>query len=290
VDENRILFIQSTEEYSDLFTMNPDGTDVQRLTEDDLSYMDASWSPDLQLIAATGMPLLPSPQRQEWLEIHILDRSGEHQYRLTWNGRHPTWSPDGSRIAFERQGPLGYYEGIYIIDADGTNERQIDRDLYTITHIWDWSNDGQRLLVMVEQYVEGSSKPESYELYEMDLNGNLTRQITDTEDIREYDAKWSSDNNRIAYSTIGLYRNIYILNSDSANVEPITPSGDNILGWFCWSPDDYEVAFTWYGQCGSRDERREWANIYTTNDDGTRLTKITSADSTNTLNLVTDWR
>ena len=269
--------------------MNPDGSDVRRLTEDDLSYVEASWSPNRQLIAASGMPFLPPPQRQEWLEIYILDSSGEHKYRLTWNGRHPVWSPDGKRVAFERQGPLGDYEGIYIIDADGKNEREISRDSYKIIHIWDWSSDGQRLLVTAEQYIEGSSIPESYELFEMDLNGNLTRQITDTEDIREYDAQWSSSNNIIAYSTIGLYRHIYIIDSDSVYADPITPSGDNKISVFRWAPDDQEIAFTWYDQSGSNNERREWANIYTVHINGNELTQITFADSTDNVNIVTDW-
>ncbi|MFB0516264.1 MAG: TolB family protein [Candidatus Neomarinimicrobiota bacterium] len=226
----------------------------------------------------------------EWFEIYILDKSGNHRYRLTWNGQHPVWSPDGKQIAFERQDAIGNYEGIYIIDADGTDERRLNRDPYTIVHIWDWSDDGQRLLVTGEKYVAGSSRPESYELYEMDLNGNLIKQITDTKDIREYDAKWSSDNKKIAYSTVGLYRDIYIISPDSANPELITPSGDNKIGSFRWSPDALRIAFTQYGQFGRDDQRKEWANIHVINTDGTGLTQITFDDSTDIINNVTDWR
>ncbi len=287
INEERILFISASDNLgrSDLFTMNPDGSDVKRLTEDDYSYFEASWSPDLSRIVATGMP--PALKRESW-DIYILDSSGNHRYRLAGGGN-PVWSPDGKQIAFENHA-FGIYFGISIIDADGTDERKLNQDPYTIIHIWDWSKDGQRMLVTGEKYVEGSPWPESYELYEMDLNGNLIKQITDTKDIREYDAKWSGDENKIAFSTIGAYRDIYIMNSHSVDLKVITPSGENKLGHFRWSPDDLKIAFTWYGQCGRYDKFKEWANIYVINVDGTGLTQITFDDSTDIINEITNWR
>lgn len=270
--------------------MKPDGSDIKRLTKDSYSYFEASWSPDLSLIAASGMPPLQGPQRLEWFEIYILDSLGTFLDRLTWNGRNPIWSPDGKQIAFERQGPIGNYAGIYIIDADGTNERKINIDPYTIIHIWDWSKDGEKVLTMVEEYVEGSSRAESYELYEMDLNGNLVQQITNTRDLREYDARWSPDDTKITFSTIGLYRDIYIINSDGTDSYTILPPGQKKIGGFRWSPDGSRIAFEWYGESGRFEKYREWTNVHVISTDGTELTQITFDDSTDIVNVVADWR
>lgn len=290
---NKILFISITDSFasSGLFTMKPDGTDIKKLTADEISYLDACWSPDMTRIAASGMPNLAPPQMPEWFEIYMLDSLGNHLYRLTWNGHYPVWSPDGKRIIFERQGPVGNYAGLYMINADGTGEYPLDIDYSSsILHVWDWSNDGQRLLTTAVKYVEGSSRPVSYELYEMDLGGNLKKQITDTDDIMEYDAKWSPDNSKITFSTIGLYRDIYVMNADGTGLKIITPAGENKIEAFRWSPDGSMVAFGWAKEIGSFESRREWADIFTINTDGTGSTRITDVDSTNNINRVTDWR
>jgi len=290
---NRILFLSNSDslQQSDLFTMNPDGSEIIRLTNDEYSYFfGASWSPDLSRIAVSGWPPLPPGQRLEWFEIYILENSGNFLYRLTWNGRNPVWSPDGKQLAFDRQGAIGNYEGIYIIDADGRNERKLNRDPYAIIHIQDWSKDGKRLLVIVERIKEGEPFPLSYELHEMDLNGNLIKQITDTKDVREFDARWSPDESKIAFSTIGLYRDVYVMNSDGSGVQKITPAGEKEIGHFCWSPDLSQIAFDWRKNTGRFETRKEWVNVFTIHVNGSGLAQITSDDFTNIRNLAMDWR
>lgn len=290
---NRILFISNKEnsQQNSLFTMKPDGSDaVKMATNEGYLYFQASWSPDLNHIVVAGWPPLPPGRRLDWTELYILGIEGSLQYRLTWSGQNAVWSPDGAQIAFERYGSLHIYAGIYIIDVDGSNERELKLDPFTIVHILDWSRDGKRLFVMVEKYVEGDSRPQSWELYEMDVKGNLIKQITDTKEIWEYDAYWSPDESKIAFSTMGLYRDIYVMNADGTNPNIITPTGQKIIGRFRWSSDGSGLTFDWRKRIGSYESSREWTNIFTINIDGTELKKITFDDSTNTVNVVADWR
>ena len=57
-------------------------------------------------------------------EIYVMDADGPNQVRLTNNARFdsaPSWSPDGSKIAFYQSREEGNFE-IYVMDADGSNQ------------------------------------------------------------------------------------------------------------------------------------------------------------------------
>src|SRR5690242_10834136 len=100
----RIAFVQDV----DVYTMNPDGSDVRQLT----SFTDGSaafwvnWSADsTQLVFTRFSP--PDFVGQLWLMN--ADGSGQHLL-LNDSGvddEAPSFSPDGSQVIFQRCGPLG---------------------------------------------------------------------------------------------------------------------------------------------------------------------------------------
>ena len=118
----------------DVFTMNPDGTDVTQLTLFSVnggSTCCATWSPDgRQLVfgAEPGPPFIS----QLWL----MNADGSNQVNLTpknpvdpatsWCSRAPSWSTDGRQIYFMsfRPSTVGQNE-IFIMNADGTNVHQL---------------------------------------------------------------------------------------------------------------------------------------------------------------------
>lgn len=119
-------------------------------------------------------------------EMFVLDfASGE--MTSIGNGYAPRWSPDGRRIAFTREyfdysGPeFRYYEPLYVMDADGTNERQVTlsriaNHAYTAV---DWSVDGRHLLVNRRVYLDPSLTIARFSLRMVDIAARTVTKLTD---------------------------------------------------------------------------------------------------------------
>jgi TolB protein len=115
----------------EIYVMDADGANVARLTNAAGSDANPAWSPEGDRIAFES-------NRSGRPEIWLMDADGSNQVRLTNFDAvesptnvvvtKPTWSPDGTRISFQRRvgltGQRGHFE-IYTIDVDGTNLQQI---------------------------------------------------------------------------------------------------------------------------------------------------------------------
>ena len=136
---------------AELFLMNADGTDLQRLTHNNVLDNIPSWSPDGTQIAFT------STRSGVW-EVYIIDVATRGITQITSRGRDgpstaPDWSPDGTQIVFERflKIPGIAPKTVYVMDADGQHQRRVLPDPPldgppTFRYFPRWSADGQRVL------------------------------------------------------------------------------------------------------------------------------------------------
>ena len=78
-----------------IYTMNADGSDVQRLTDRRANDFSPTWSPDGQHIAFVSDRDRPQDVILGGFEIYIMDPDGGNQHRLTHNSFDdfaPSWS------------------------------------------------------------------------------------------------------------------------------------------------------------------------------------------------------
>jgi dipeptidyl aminopeptidase/acylaminoacyl peptidase len=90
----------------DIFSMNPDGTGVRRLTTNPAADRQPDWSPDGTAIAHT----IDKPGATKNYEVARMSASGTSVRRLTTTvtdqaSSQPSWLRDGSAILFRRSGP-----------------------------------------------------------------------------------------------------------------------------------------------------------------------------------------
>jgi Tol biopolymer transport system component len=131
----------------DIYTMNPNGTAVERLTNFEDSDFEPAWSPDGSKIAF--MSYRHSNGVESTYSLYTMNARGTSVERLTHDRKadlDPAWSPDGNRIAFvrDRHGrkPCRWFScyEIYTMNANGQALERL-----TNNHAADFNPDWQPL-------------------------------------------------------------------------------------------------------------------------------------------------
>jgi len=139
-DGSQLLFHSNRNGDFDIFAINADGTGLRQLTSNDLPDLGPTWSPNGRQIAFTQAV---NNHRQ----ITIMNVDGSDIYRITSDGSYshsyPSWSPDGQQLTFYMVPDLSLTSGIYVIDINGQNMRQLtqNEDFEPA-----WSPDGEWIL------------------------------------------------------------------------------------------------------------------------------------------------
>lgn len=146
----------------------------------------------------------------------------------------PTWSPDGTRLAFTRVADYMGDGGIFVVDADGSGFRE----LTTAGQRPRWSPDGRLIaFASTEQVIDPESTDEgSVDTYTIGSDGsNLTRL---TEDGVSWVTSWTTDG-RIAFVRIvprasgGDETQTWVMGVDGANKERIAQRLDALTAAGC---------------------------------------------------------
>lgn len=126
----------------------PKGATIQQVAiqTDEGTWMDVDVSPDGSTIAFTLLG-----------DIYTMPISGGTPTRISegmaWEV-HPRFSPDGSRIAFTSD--RGGADNIWVMNADGSDKRQVTREDFRLLNQPTWSPDG-KFIVAKKHFTTGRS-------------------------------------------------------------------------------------------------------------------------------------
>lgn len=258
---NPILFIAylktSPSSYgpAQLYGMREDGSDVRLISGDStFPITDAQWSPNgdkIAIISSVGGILFYGPA------IYIMNSDGSSKYLLTkpnqnnfYNstGYSPVWSPDSRKIAFYRIVGHEMYGNtdIFVINIDGTNERQLTNSIDSSERVTDWSRDGKYLIGSMNDYITRDSlgylQPHGRLIY-IDLDGKYLKSWGQV-GIMINQALFSQSGKKIAFgSSKGGHNNIYIMDLETWKDSLITNNDYFYCSPAAWSPDDQKLLF-----------------------------------------------
>ena len=203
-DGKTVYFVSKEKGTFDIYSMALDGGDVERLTNGIGSLYAPELSPDGKRIVFAN----------HGNGIWIMRADGNNPHPITFKDDiDPTWSPDGSKIAFasSRRGD----RQLFMMDANGDNVEQLT-DLKDMGGRSTWSPDSTKIA-----FYRGAQGDRN--IYIVDVSTKEVTRLTSGGD--NLGPSWSPDGNWIAFTSFRDGNNeIYIVHPDGSGLRRLTDS------------------------------------------------------------------
>lgn len=199
------------------------------------------------------------------LDIYVMSLDGSGLHTVTsepGDERGPSWSPDGQRLAFYGAEADQSNFDIFVVNADGTELRDLTSSPDVDERYPTWSPDGTQLAF------HGDADGD-YDIYVIDLASGEQRALT-SNTAQDLGPDWSPDGRNIAFHTDlwGSTYQIALVDLETSAIRQLTNSAD-INSFPAWSPDGTEIAYNTI--------RDNAVNLVIMQADGTGLRALTSS-------------
>jgi hypothetical protein len=164
--------------------------------------------------------------------IQVIDADGTNGHVLTSveGDFSPAWSPDGSKIAFDRNQGDQFAGDIYVINADRSGLKRLTADGSDDSDPA-WSPNGSKIAFGRNGAIYVMNASDGSGLIALTTGGY------------DFHPTWSPDGSRIAFASSRLGTNaIYVMAADGTSIRQITSDSlPDYHPW--WSPDGQRIAF-----------------------------------------------
>ena len=203
-----------------------------QITRDPGAEMFPALSPDGEQVAFAKLGVLYIRSLEDGTERRLTTdaRAGDTQ---------PTFSPDGTRIAFRSERNGG---GLFVLEiANGTIRR-----LTNFGYNPAWSPDGDEIIFATEGITDPSTRRSLSNLFVVDVTTGDQRRVSEIDAVQP---SWSPDGSRIAFwsvmrdGSLTSQRDIWTMAADGSDALRVTD--DRAVDWNpVWSPDGAHLIFS----------------------------------------------
>jgi Tol biopolymer transport system component len=217
-----IAFASNAFELLAIFTVNPDGTGLRRLTPDGAAESNPTWSPH-------GNRILFSKRK----DLYVMNADGRGRVKLA-DGHEGIfehrWSPDSRMIAYvdTRREGTDLIDELWVMQADGAAKVKVAERALNFS--WSWDN---RIV-----YTSFADLGDVH-LRIINAEGSGDVRLTSR---AAFQPAWSPDGTRIAFVTLGE-NDVFLINPDGSGEVNLTQGLSDDDGP-TWSPDGSRIAFT----------------------------------------------
>jgi Tol biopolymer transport system component len=239
-----MAFVSERDGNSEIYSMNLDGSDLKRLTNNPDNDTEPAWSPDGKRIAFV---------REHGYEssVYVMNADGSNVVLRSTDrfSTSPAWSPDGKKIAYA--GLVNGQYAILITDVDGVWDSPV-----AVGHPtgWNaepaWTPDGKRISFTSDYYAYDFV----YDMWIMDADGSniaplLVGNLFYPNERYYYQGAWSPDGKKIAtvvctYAWDNCYpeSQVAIANADGTGLRVLKQSSG--FSHPSWSPDGATLLYS----------------------------------------------
>jgi len=253
---------------SNIYTVNPDGSDLVRLTYNSSGNFGVAWSPD-------GKKLAFVSDRDGNLEIYVMNDDGSGQTNLTnspaTDEAAPSWSADGKKIAFHSRVNATTVD-INFMNADGSHATRVPNQPAGVNNFVTWM--GKDKLLFTHSADNDEIGPVSVQTIR--TNGKDLRQLT-PDSLNAGLGDWTEHGDMVTFVDNFCdcpASHVYTMKADGTKIKKIENTDTNNL-FPHWSPDGKQITFSGTTPTFSQ------SDIYTINADGSNLLNVTNDSSFN---------
>ncbi len=234
----------------DLYVVDPKSREATPLLSEQGSQSNAEVSPDgRQIVYENRAPGTSS-------QISLLEPDGTTRQltNMKRGASDPTWSPDGSQIAFagfrRRDGDRRPDSDIFVMNADGSHIRRLAGTPRPDGHP-DWSPDGSQIVFHSRESGEGLPRAGGLLWLVSAGTRTLTRLLGSGSPFGAADPTWSPDGRWIAFSGVEatingglLSTSLWLMRSNGTHKSRIRKSAIyRVIENPSWSPDGRSIVF-----------------------------------------------